>query len=336
MDKTRKDAGMNKLHFFIILLLFWTITSCKTQKVKSETFLVILDSLKASKEIIVEDRDVYFKKLQPLEIAIMMNKETPFSSQNNAQDSLVQWLGSQVLNFTHDDKTFIDSVFTEAKKRIKALNPELMPDTIKLVKINPAPYGEKVYFTRNKTIYFPQSAFTTKSFEKELAVMVHEIWHVISRLHPELRDKTYPLIGFEKHKRSIKIPEDLSKKVITNPDASFMDYAVDLDGTLAIPLLTSKFKAYTKANPYFFDYVDFNLFPILKDNSLGTKGILDERTDVFFRKIKDNTNYIIHPEEIIAENFQLLVYANYENRYDRFSNEGKDLILQLKKVLEQK
>ncbi len=327
---------MRQFHFLIAIVLIWSTNSCTTQVVKKDTYFEVLDSIKASKEIILEDKDIFFKKLQPLEIAIMMNRETPFLSSENAKDSLLGWLGTQVLDFTPEDKVFIDSVFAEAKKRIKLLNPDLMPDTIKLVKINPTPYGEKVYFTRNKTIYFPQSAFTDKNFQAELAVMIHEIWHVISRMNPELRDKTYPLIGFEKHNKNLKIPEGLAMKIITNPDASFMDFAIDLEGTLAIPLLTSKFKAYTKANPYFFDYVDFNLFPIMPDNTIGMQGILDERTDTFFKKIKDNTNYIIHPEEIIADNFQLLVYANYENKFERFSSQGKELILQLKQVLQKK
>ena len=307
--------------------------ACKSQQKTKETYLHILDSIDASKEIVLEDTDVYFNKLQSLEVSIMMNRDNTFSAKEIARDSVKEWFKNQVLDFSPDDKRFIDSVFSEAKKRITALHPELLPDTIKLVKIKPDPYGEKVYFTRLNTIYFPESTFATKNFQVELTVMIHEIWHVLSRTNPYLRDLTYPLIGFEKHNKPLTIPEVLQKKMITNPDASFTDYAIDLNGTLAIPLLTSKFKAYSDTNPYFVDYIDFNLFPILPDNTLGTKGILDERTDVFFSKIKDNTNYIIHPEEIIAENFQLLVNAHYENNYKKFSPEGRTLLSNLKEVL---
>ena len=320
---------------FLIFIFIITVLgeSCKSQSVLKDTYLEALDSARASEMIILEDADVYFERLQPLEVSIQMNREIAFSSKKEAVDSLKIWLKTQVLDFTPDDKVFIDSVFTEAKKRVRALNPSLMPDTIRLIKIKPDPYGEKVYFTRLKTIYFPKSAFQTYDFETELKVLVHELWHVISRLNLSLRDQTYPLIGFEKHGKQLRFPEVLTKKLITNPDAAFHDYAIDLNGTLAIPLLTSRLPAYRKEIPYFFDYIDFNLYPIAPDQTVGIQGILDERTDIFFQKIKDNTNYIIHPEEIIADNFQLLVYANYSDNYKGFSSEGKALLLQLKEVL---
>jgi hypothetical protein len=318
-------------------LLFLTavllVISCKTQPVSKNSHLEVLDSLKASDYIVLEDTDIYFDRLQPLEVSIQMNRATPFEDKAQAVDSLKLFLKSQVLDFSKEDKVFIESVFNEAKKRIAALNPGLMPDTIRIIKIKPDPFGDRVYFTRLNTIYFPKSTFEAKNFEIELKVMVHEIWHIISRLNPQLRDKTYPLIGFEKHGRDLKFPESLTKKMIINPDASYNTYGIDLDGTLAIPLLTSKHSAYTKEIPFFFDYIDFNLYPVNADNSVGTRGILDQRTDIFFQKIKDNTNYIIHPEEIIAENFQLLVYANYDNKYEGFSSEGKELLMKLKEVL---
>jgi len=323
-----------KVYWFIFILFFLN-SGCKTQKVSTDAYLKIVDSLAASQLIIEEDKDIYFAKVQPLEVSIQMKKELQFTDRQEAVDSLTYYLSRQVNNFTKEDRQFIDSVFTTAKKMIKALNPRIMPDTIQLIIIKPDFFGDQVYFTRNNVIYFPQSSFLNKNFQMELRVMVHEIWHVISRLNPELRNKTYPLIGFERHGKKLTMPVNLEKRLIINPDASFNDFAIDLNGTLAIPLLTSKFSKYTKDNPNFFDYIDFNLYPINKDNSVGTKGILDERTDAFFQKIKDNTNYIIHPEEIIAENFQLLVYANYEGKYDKFSTEGKELILRLKAVLQE-
>ncbi len=325
---------MVKIYWFVGIL-FCINTGCKTQRVPTETYLSIVDSLHAAQIIIVEDKDIYFEKLQTLELSIQMKNELGFSNRNQAVDSLKRYLQTQVNDFSKEDKIFIDSVFTTAKTMIKALYPSIMPDTIQLIMIKPGFFGEGVYFTRGKTIFFPKGVFEAKNFQKELTTMVHEIWHVISRLNPDLRNKTYPLIGFERHGKKLTMPVNLEKRLIINPDASFNDFAIDLNGTLAIPLLTSKFSKYTKDNPNFFDYIDFNLYQINKDNSVGTKGILDERTDVFFQKIKDNTSYIIHPEEIIAENFQLLVFANYEGKYDKFSTEGKELIMRLKEVLKE-
>jgi hypothetical protein len=57
-------------------------------------------------------------------------------------------------------------------------------------------------------------------------------------------------------------------------------------------------------------------------------------TPVFFTKIKDNTRYIIHPEEIIADNFMLAVLAKDKKDYKKFSTEGKKLIESLTTIVE--
>jgi hypothetical protein len=54
---------------------------------------------------------------------------------------------------------------------------------------------------------------------------------------------------------------------------------------------------------------------------------------VFFTKIKDNTQYIIHPDEIMADNFMFAVLAFSNDDYNRFSGTGKVLIKELLTIL---
>ena len=75
---------------FLIFIFIITVLgeSCKSQSVLKDTYLEALDSARASEMIILEDADVYFERLQPLEVSIQMNREIAFSSKKEAVDSL--------------------------------------------------------------------------------------------------------------------------------------------------------------------------------------------------------------------------------------------------------
>ena len=56
----------------------------------------------------------------------------------------------------------------------------------------------------------------------------------------------------------------------------------------------------------------------------------------FFKKIGDNTQYIIHPDEIIADNFFMMTLATQEiDGFDmgKFSAKGKVLIREVEKAV---
>ncbi|MBK8886264.1 MAG: hypothetical protein IPN46_06780 [Saprospiraceae bacterium] len=73
------------------------------------------------------------------------------------------------------------------------------------------------------------------------------------------------------------------------------------------PIDHSKFGTFRPEAPMFFDYLHFDLYNSLSDRSDhymvtstpdGKTLIPMEQTPSFLPKIKDNTQYIIHPDEI--------------------------------------
>jgi hypothetical protein len=102
----------------------------------------------------------------------------------------------------------------------------------------------------------------------------------------------------------------------------------------AIPLITSKSKVYDPKKPNFFDYLHFDLYSLdnkgdhymAKSTTTGQTLLPMQSTPTFFTKIKDNTQYIIHPDEIMADNFMLALLAYDKNEYGKFSKDGKILI----------
>lgn len=94
-------------------------------------------------------------------------------------------------------------------------------------------------YTLNKAILIPSAYHFPPSplgfVNPEL--LVHECWHIISRTNPELRDKAYKSLGFEKEE-NIEITKELKKLNLSeeyyfiNPDAINNNYIYKTDAIL--------------------------------------------------------------------------------------------------------
>ena len=139
--------------------------------------------------------------------------------------------------------------------------------------------------------------------------------------------------------------------MLTNPDGVNIGFAIKLEqengpSTLAIPVLFSKKTQFESSTSDFFDYVDFGLYEVkpplsrmmkVVSDKNGNSTISQELMADFFRQIKDNTNYIIHPDEIMADNFMFTILSLESPGYlDRFSSQGQALIKEIKDILKEK
>jgi hypothetical protein len=112
---------------------------------------------------------------------------------------------------------------------------------------------------------------------------------------------------------------------VTNPDAPRNDHYISVqvkDKTVAtIPILFSRLQKYdVNEGGEFFHYLQFKFLIVEKANAhpLPTMTFDDSNPQLvdpkeihnFFEQVGRNTHYIIHPEEILADNFSLLVRGN--------------------------
>ena len=97
--------------------------------------------------------------------------------------------------------------------------------------------------------------------------------------------------------------------------------------------------------PRFFDYIYFDIYA-LDPQGDGTAKVLyspDRTTTIdpvymqsFFEGIADNTTYIIHPDEIIADNIKLAIrYAASDIDSTYFSASGLRLVEDVTATMEQ-
>jgi hypothetical protein len=149
----------------------------------------------------------------------------------------------------------------------------------------------------------------------------HELFHVLSRANPELREKLYKIIGFEKC-GEVDFPSELKARKLTNPDAPRNDYGVSLkvDGqnVWAVPILFSSAEKYdVQRGGEFFGYLQFKFLLVTREEKAKTatpmlenqraKLVPLENASGFFEQVGRNSREIFHPEEILADNFALLI-----------------------------
>jgi hypothetical protein len=68
-------------------------------------------------------------------------------------------------------------------------------------------------------------------------MLAHEVFHLLSRSNPALRDRLYAAIGFEPC-GEVRHPATLAERRITNPDAPINAHAIEvsLDGERVVQL----------------------------------------------------------------------------------------------------
>jgi hypothetical protein len=138
----------------------------------------------------------------------------------------------------------------------------------------------------------------------------------MSRHDGSLRSRLYRIIGFEVC-QPIELPASLAPRRITNPDAPRIDCVITLPGPegrqyTGAPVLYSSTANYdAKRGGSLFQSLVFRLLvvesrsgrwqPLLKS---GEPVVINPRNEpAFLEMIGKNTDYIIHPDEIMADNF---------------------------------
>lgn len=222
------------------------------------------------------------------------------------------------------------------------LAPELakynlpLPRTISLVHTTGKEEGHAAY-TRASAIIVPDKvlAYSPAQLDK---LLLHELFHVLSRHNPALRRDLYAVVGFQTCP-PLDLPPDLADRGITNPDAPLVDCLIELtqDGktVTGAPVLYANAPQYdARRGGSIFQYLTFRLLVLEQHGGQwrvaernGKSLVIDPKTvPMYFEKIGKNTNYVIHPDEILADNFVHLVLETKQLATPRVVEAMKQLL----------
>jgi hypothetical protein len=344
----------------INVLLLFIVISCSAQKpvhqlhMADGKLLVFLDSAAAGRTLVVDRTDRYFERVTAAEMSIQMKQ--PLRAGQDRQSLLpayLEYLKKDVEDFTPAESAFTAEVMREVFKATRELSDDIFPDTLLMIKTKGTHYGPSVYYTRENCIVIPADVLEARQREAFTSTMFHELFHVYSRLNPDKQRQLYRLIGFEPiGYDNLRLPPALAERVLFNPDGVDFGQKISLrlpDGSQvdAIPVIYANHPGFKKETPEFFGYLQFNLFQITPDEKGGWRVItrddgFSSTLDInklpdFFRQIRDNTGYIIHPDEVLADNFSFLLRGKTNPKVtERFSPEGKELLKMVEAVLREK
>lgn len=252
---------------------------------------------------------------------------------------LRQWrklVAAEVQEWDDDGRAKMTAAVESLRGRLAKLALPL-PDEIYLINTSGKEEGNAAY-CRGKHIVIPDVVLSRDPTQIE-SLLIHELFHVISNQHPELRAELYAIVGFQ-HCPEIAIHPSLSDRRITNPDAPSIDCVIKLQEgekvVRAAPILYSSTKDFDPDKKGgMFAHLIFKLMVVVPDGRgwkaadqggravvLDPKGLPD-----FHEKIGRNTNYIIHPEEILADNFVHLVRQREKLATPRIVEELRRVLL---------
>ncbi len=341
--------------FLVGLLLVSACSSTSKTSTPPKTEKAPIEFLEgdAAKAAIIQDRtDSFFELIRPLDVTIQIKNPIVvdgLDGQKVMSDLYKTHIQESVQSFTEDEKKYIQEVMNVVYTTANKINRDIYDRTIKIIKTDGNHYGASVYYTREDIIIIPFNVLLESSRDKDqfTQTMFHELFHIYSRYHPTKREQLYALIGFQKAP-TFSIPSALDQRILLNPDGIDINYMISLtldDGNKvdAIPVVFSTQETFNRETPNFFSYLKFDLFPLekkegkwevkIKEQPLASPLDLRKIPD-FFKQIGPNTQYIIHPDEILADNFAILAGSKINNsQFESLKDTGKQLVREIEKIL---
>ncbi len=238
-----------------------------------------------------------------------------FTNNDVTLEQFMHHAADQVVDWSDADRAKLERIIASAAKRLVGLDLPF-PPTILLIQTTGLEEGDAAYCRRHAMILPRRYAgFAEPQLER---LFLHELFHILSSHNEPLRHRLYEIVGFRPCPE-IKLPTELADLKITNPDGPTLNYYIELEvegqRQLAIPLLHASERFDPAQRRTFFKYMKFSLLAIEQHEDRWLASQVDDapvlldpkQLPAFQQKIGRNTSYIIHPDEILADNFVHLV-----------------------------
>jgi|ETNmetMinimDraft_31_1059906.scaffolds.fasta_scaffold00282_2 uncharacterized protein YeeX (DUF496 family) len=302
-------AGIVAL-LFIIVLLYLNPTDIVFVKeffgTTNETKINCLNKKQAAEVFGNPAKFPIIKKFKEKETILRTCYEGSFYNISDLQNKALNYYKTRVQNFSQKEISYLTKKVAQLQKQINKFNeinnfkfPVMKQwNFIKLSKSMDWGYP----YTIDKYIVLP-SNFTEWENNSLVSTLFHEQFHIYQRMYPRQFEKFYDLFGFEKIKEPV-IPKNITNRLVTNPDAPYIDYAFKLENNkYLVPFLmlnslnlhTSRGLIYNKNKKGILILESSNLIDLKK-------------YDYYYSKFyKSKQPY--HPHEIFATVVQKFVFT---------------------------
>ncbi|MBL8176678.1 MAG: hypothetical protein JNK48_18525 [Bryobacterales bacterium] len=260
---------------------------------------------------ILAHRDAFVKQMSKFDLGARLRTSEGVSTQD-----FTAFAGEQGLAWTAEEMAGWKPVVEKLSNAMKGLR--VFVPGIELVKTTGKEEFDAAY-TRGRAILLPASRAAAPAGNARGAyfLLAHELFHVLSREDSTLQDQLYGLLGF-KLVKGFEYPAELEATRGTNPDAFDYLHALSVQAAAGrvdvMPLIqTSRSLPEVLRLNSFFEALDVVLLAV--DMNTG-KAVRDENGQLvkygfantdWVPMMRRNSSYIIHPEELLADNFATLM-----------------------------
>lgn len=250
----------------------------------------------------ISARDEYLSTVTAGDVSIWLRR--PGSGRD--VDALAQYLAGNVLPWSPEERARLDAMIARVSPRLADLAPWL-PERVQIARFR-TESSSGADFTRGDTIFLSSLKPTDDAMDERF---FHELFHIISRSHEARRREFYAIVGFEVC-TPLVLDDALRAHVLTNPDAPIVEYASQVQinnrTVWATPLMVADLTRYTPRSDLF-DHVELQFLALSRDASgrcvadASSTLTQAELGAAVVARAGGNTNYVLHPEELVADNF---------------------------------
>ena len=235
-------------------------------------------------------------------------------------EELEAFAAEQTLDFTEAEKAAIEKAMQEVEEICRTRGYVLPPtEGIVFAKTTMLEECGAGAYTHGTQIYMGESYMNVavsgvEDLEQVFREMViHELFHCLTRNHPDFRADMYGILGFTVVGEDYDFPQAIRDVIISNPDVEHHNSyaAFDIDGEqrdCAVIFTTTQ--PFEKPGDSFFNGMVTGLVPV---DDLGTMYTSEDAAN--FRDVfGNNTDYVIDPEETLADNFSYTLLYGPDSR----------------------
>ncbi len=303
-----KTRNIKLASFLLFLFFIQLLAKAQNEFTLQPGTIVKPANLQRGKELITTP-DEYTSVLSKFDLQSKTTRKD-----NVTLDDYLKNAASQVEDWTDAEKEILGKVVKSVSNKISALGLNLkMPEKIEVVKTTMEEEGGAAGYTRANYIVLQDILLAATGTLENL--FIHELFHVLSRYNPDMREKIYNSLGFHKC-NEVEYPKEIKERRISNPDAPHNNYYITVkyfDQPVDVMMILYSDLEYHGGS--FFKYLQIGLMAVEGDDNNrlpvyknGRPLILhDDIVTNFYEQVGRNTDYVLHAEEISAEHFVRLL-----------------------------
>lgn len=295
----------------VISILTVSLCSCSSAKKNGAKIPHRYASAEEGRELMLANKEYY---------AGFTQNELEFKMQKTdvTMEEYLEFAGQQVLDFSDDEKSYLDKCIRNMEKTLDKNGYTLPPlDEIVFIKttMQEEPgaggytHGTQIYLGETEISIFASTTNIKEYQDLAYGLLWHELFHCLTRCNPEFRKDMYSLINFTINDSDYVLPSSVLEYHISNPDVEHHDaYATFIIDGKETPCFTDFVTTmhFEEAQSDFFSCSTTALIPVDGTDTFYTP----EQATNFDQVFGTNTGYVVDPEECMADNFKLaMVYG---------------------------